>query len=145
MATKKPTAQNSGKSARKVGRPFQKGVSGNPGGRPKGLRALIESKYPGAREKIAALYMLVAFGSKKQLARRFGALEVPDLDDRLEAASWLADRLDGKPTQSHELSGPSGGPIETQDAADVARASLLEKLGTLAQRVDGIAATKGKP
>jgi HEAT repeat protein len=76
---------------------FQKGQSGNPGGRPKEdaeVKALARTAGPEAIEKL---------------------LELMRGDDRrtaLAAAQALLDRGFGKPGQSVELTGAEGGPVE---------------------------------
>src|SRR5438105_2423731 len=76
-------AHNSADSARRApGRPFQKGVSGNPGGRPKSavLRALLE---PHRRKMVATLLQLMRHADKD--------------GTRLEAVKVMLAYLDGKP------------------------------------------------
>jgi hypothetical protein len=95
-------AENSERTAKRrgLGRPFATGQSGNPGGRPKGIvRAIRELTRDGDD--------LVAF-----VVRVFhGEVEGVKLRDRLEAATWLADRGFGKPTQGVELAGKDGEPL----------------------------------
>jgi hypothetical protein len=91
-------AQNTAETARRgPGRPFPKGHSGNPGGRPKGIVSAIRAQTCEGEE-------LVAF-----VVRVFrGEVDGVRLRDRLEAATWLADRGFGKPTQGVELAGKDG-------------------------------------
>lgn len=49
---------------------------------------------------------------------------------RVSAATAILDRAYGKPTQSHELSGPGGGPIPTVDLTNVS-ADDLDRLEAL--------------
>jgi len=79
---------------RVVGRPFQPGVSGNPGGRPRGLASRIR----GATRDGADL---VTFAMDVLNAKIPGVT----MRDRLEALQWLSDRGWGKPTVSVELTG----------------------------------------
>jgi hypothetical protein len=99
VSTARELAQNSARTAtpRGPGRPFAKGQSGNPAGRPRGIvRAIREQTRDGDD--------LVAF-----VVRVFrGEIEGVRLRDRLEAATWLADRGFGKPTQGVELAGKDG-------------------------------------
>jgi hypothetical protein len=70
-------AQNSTETApRVVGRPFPKGVSGNPGGRPKGLVRLICEQTDDGLEVAEFMLGVLRDGNA---ARR----------DRIEAAKWL--------------------------------------------------------
>jgi hypothetical protein len=102
-------AQNSGETAaRPHGRPFLKGVSGNPGGRPRGFVQTI-------REATAEGTELVDF----MLRVLRGKVPGVRLRDRLEAATWLADRGFGKPA-----------PAPPPDAGD-ARVSLETLRGIL--------------
>lgn len=71
---------------RSVGRPFEPGASGNPGGRPLGLARFIraETRY-GA--ELAELMLRVLRDQEPGATLR----------DRIASATWLADRAFGKP------------------------------------------------
>ena len=92
--------ENSGKTENL--RPFKKGQSGNPGGRPKGLAAHIRKATKDGQE--LADFMLEVFRNQQG-----GRIPLPV---RMDAAKWLADRGFGKAVQTTELTGPDGGPIQ---------------------------------
>jgi len=85
---------------------FEKGKSGNPGGRPKALMPDGRTLAEAAREHSAdALKVLIE------------ALKKPELS--FAAAKELLDRGFGRAPQSVEVGGPDGGPIETRSQLDV--------------------------
>ena len=84
-------AENSITATTIVGRPFPKGVSGNPGGRPKGLAAYARDQtFDG--EEIVNLMLSVMRGEK------VGGLK-PTVSHMMDATTWLSDRGFGKSLQ----------------------------------------------
>lgn len=88
---------------KQVGRPFQKGVSGNPGGRPAELREVVELARAHTAE---AIQRLVEWARSDHPSASPKACEV------------LIDRGWGKPVQPNEHTGKDGGPIQTQAVTD---------------------------
>lgn len=87
-----------------VGRPFPPGVSGNPGGRPKGLVRTIREQTRDGAELVE--FMLEVFRGQFRRAT---------LKDRIASATWLADRCYGRP-----LNGLSAAPPpEMDESAEV--------------------------
>jgi hypothetical protein len=115
------TAENSIETApRVVGRPFPKGVTGNPGGRPAGLARYV-------RELVG------------EDGRRIADFMVGVLDDesertetRMQAAAWLGDRGFGKAVQTtrSEIEQPR------PDFASMSREERRAVLGELRGRLD---------
>jgi hypothetical protein len=74
-----------------VGRPFPQGVSGNPGGRPKGLARYVRELVGDDGGTIADFMLGVLEDDSERT------------ETRIQAATWLADRGFGKPTQPQEV------------------------------------------
>lgn len=84
---------------------FEKGVSGNPGGRPKddlGLRELAKER------TVEALNVLASIMNDSDAPHAA----------RVTAACAILDRGHGKPTQISEVTGKDGGPIQTQEVTN---------------------------
>jgi len=97
-------AQNRGETAELApvrGRPFLPGNRANPGGRPRGLAALVRDQTMDGAELIE-FYLRIFRGKRQPLRYRF------------EAAAWLADRGFGKALQQMEVSGPDRGAIRIE-------------------------------
>lgn len=73
-------------------KPWAKGVSGNPGGKPKGLDRQLREKY--GKDVPALVGVLVDIG--------LGKIEVDKSSDRIKAIDSALDRIVGKPLQSVE-------------------------------------------
>ena len=89
------TAENSTDSTQIVGRPFLRGVSGNPGGRPKGLAAYVREMTLDGKE-LVDFYLKVFRGDKIDGKK-------PGLKFRMDAGTWLSDRGFGKAVQRQEI------------------------------------------
>ena len=88
-------AENSAPTTLVIGRPFRKGVSENPGGRPKGLASYVrEQTLEG--EELADFYLAIFRGEKIDRKK-------PGLRRRMEAGTWLSDRGFGKAVQQSEI------------------------------------------
>jgi hypothetical protein len=109
-----PTARGGGVT----GRGFQPGVSGNPGGRPKGLARRVRELVGDDGHEIAEFMFDVMQNEKARTA------------DRLEAAAWLADRGFGKTELAINID------LNQYPIVDLARFSTedLETLVAIAER-----------
>jgi len=108
------SAENSQKSSQKKGRgdgkrieafQFQPGQSGNPGGRP---RKLVTDAYQRVLER-ETIYRKKKGTGADLLAEKMWHQA---MGGKIQAAVELADRVEGKAMQAHEVSGPGGGPID---------------------------------
>ena len=79
-------AENSTKTV--IGRPFQKGMSGNPGGRPRGLANYVRESTGNGQEMVDLMVQVMRGESINGMR--------PKIRDQMDAASWLADRGFGR-------------------------------------------------
>ena len=93
------------------GRPFAKGESGNPGGKPKELKEI---------QLEARRLSSIALGTLRRVCES-GKSDAACV----AAANAILDRAFGKPSQALEHSGPDGAPIETRAITDEMRARAM--------------------
>ena len=130
----------SGVIGRPRGRPFAKGQSGNPGGRPIKPKTIEQRKLEHdvrmfARERGAeAIDKLVALMRgvvTVEINKKPVQMLVPPMT-QLAAANAVLDRGYGRPAQAVELAGKDGGPTVTQSSAYEIIRSRIE---TMAKRL----------
>lgn len=126
-----------------VGLRFEKGASGNPGGRPRTLKELKDRIQRRGDDLIDIL-----FGIAEGLPERVGTRVVgPSHADRYHCAKELLDRGYGRTLQSVELTGKGGGPLEARDISDMNSGERRERLRELMAKaaVKAAAATTAAP
>src|SRR5205085_43522 len=114
-----PTAENSPESARKRRPLFPKASAATPGGRPKGLVTGIREQTKDGEEPMRFTLRVLRRGDAGGKAQ----------GDRLDAATWLADRGSGRPGQAIEHTGRDGEaltPIAPMVVAEVEDGSIGE-------------------
>ena len=99
------------------GKGFKPGVSGNPGGRPKGLAALVRANTNDGKE-IVRLFLDVMRGKltisrrvKSPAGKEIRLEEKPSFRERIQAAEWLAERGFGKVPGDATLQNLDGTPL----------------------------------
>lgn len=88
-------------------------------GRPKGRPNRATQKQKGTIEALARSYAPVAMKALAKIAQK-GESE----SARVAASNSLLDRGYGRPRQSHQISGPNGGPISSLDLTNVSDEQL---------------------
>jgi len=106
------SAQNNGGSAKPRGRPFPKGVTGNPGGRPKMSAELAEALRKRNMKSVEVLSKVQDDYLRGTHVDDEGRThEAPKASEAIKASEVLLAYSIGKPRESVELMGEDGGPI----------------------------------
>lgn len=105
------------------GRRFQKGQSGNPGGKPKGLATKVRELAPA--EDLAAWCWAIWTKSEVQLATLGIDPDACTLAERNKAHQWLTERGYGKAPEHAPVEGEN--PLEL-DSLDQEIAGILDEL-----------------
>lgn len=126
--TNKVQSQNRLPHLKNTGRThFKAGISGNPGGRPKGLMQWVREQTKDGKELVRIMLEIArgqlvieetyldSKGKEKTLEK------APRHQDRISAIEWLADRGFGKAVTQIEVTGKDGGQIEFKNVDDLKR------------------------
>jgi hypothetical protein len=105
-----------------IGRPFEKGVSGNPGGRPKVLVRKIREETRDGEEMVEYVLRVARDESETTKAR-------------IDAYTWLADRGFGKPTQTEVRFSGDGGVTVNELATVLSREELDLMIEDVQERI----------
>lgn len=139
-----PAGENNTGSAKVVGRPFQKGQSGNPGGRPKGIARQAREAMGDNGELVINFWAGVVTGeiltSTSEVDPDTGKtikttykMEPVAVADRIRVSQLLAERGFGRPAEFVPIEDTD--PLGLADADDKAIADhLREKVVQLAER-----------
>lgn len=103
------------------------GYSGNPGGKPKGLATKVR-QLTNLDAIVERMNAIVRGEAIKVGGGELGHVELPTIRDMIAAATWLADRGWGLPTQNISMEvGPSGDSFDAT-ALSIAERHALEQL-----------------
>jgi hypothetical protein len=119
---------------RQIGRPFPPGVSGNPGGRPRGLVSAIRSETRDGAELVQFMLSVLR-----------GEIGGATLRDRVAAASWLADHGFGRAPQALAVLAGRVEPGSQPDPAQLVAALDRMSDGALLELEEALRSLQEKP
>jgi len=102
----KPTTRRPSRAGGITGKGFTPGQSGNPGGRPRGLAALVRERIGADGAPLFDALKLIAVGPPKDRDQFFGERVKVSTRDRLSAIQELADRGWGRPVPMADVGDP---------------------------------------